>query len=184
METPFSDPSFPKLFSGYERKRPIRRQRKTLPTAPWRGGGGGWSDISREGECRIARRSKILQVFCLPNLRSHTTVGAKVFHSCLHVRIADLFEKLPSTSSKVRVYLPRLPGSTPDLRGDPPRDFRSRCSSRRARSHGSKHQLWNPPLERGPSLPTSCPRRKPCFEANHDVRVKPNERVERTNQDE
>ena len=24
------------------------------------------------------------------------------------------------------VYLPRLPGSTPDLRGDPPRDFRSR----------------------------------------------------------
>ena len=26
----------------------------------------------------------------------------------------------------VRVYLPRLPGSTPDLRGDPPRDFRSR----------------------------------------------------------
>ena len=59
METPFSDPSNPKLFSGYERKRPIRRQQKTLPTAPWRGGGGGWSDIRREGECRIARRSKI-----------------------------------------------------------------------------------------------------------------------------
>ena len=94
----------------------------------------------------------------------------------------------------VRVYLPRLPGSTPDLRGDPPRDFRSRfvTSSElreirlrfEAGSHGSKHQLWNPPLERGPSLPTSCPRRKPCFEASHDVRVKPNERVERTNQDE
>ena len=28
----------------------------------------------------------------------------------------------------VRVYLPRLPGSTPDLRGDPPRDFRSRLN--------------------------------------------------------
>ena len=115
------------------------------------------------------------------DLLAHTTVGAKVFHSCLHVRIADLFEKLPSTSSKVRVYLPRLPGSTPDLRGDPPRDFRSRfvTSSElreirlrfEAGSHGSKHQLWNPPLERGPSLPTSCPRRKPCFEASHDVYV-------------
>ena len=81
METPFSDPSFPKLFSGYERKRPIRRQRKTLPTAPWRGGGGGWSDIRREGECRIARRSKIYFVFVRG---PHTTVGAKVFHSLVY----------------------------------------------------------------------------------------------------
>ena len=55
----FLGPVKTKLFSGYERKRPIRRQRSTLPTAPWRGGGGGWSDIRREGECRIARRSKI-----------------------------------------------------------------------------------------------------------------------------
>ena len=51
----------------------------TLPTAPWRGGGGGWSDIRREGECRIARRSKI---YFLSYYRPHTTVGAKVFHSC------------------------------------------------------------------------------------------------------
>ena len=37
----------------------------TLATAPWRGGGGGWSDIRREGECRIARRSKIFFVIGL-----------------------------------------------------------------------------------------------------------------------
>ena len=184
-ETPFSDPSFPKLFSGYERKRPIRRQRSTLATAPWRGGGGGWSDIRREGECRIARRSKIYfpivgYLFVTTGLtrRWERRCSTVVFH----------------TRHEGSVYLPRLPGSTPDLRGDPPRDFRSRfvTSSElreirlrfEAGSHGSKHQLWNPPLERGPSLPTSCPRRKPCFEASHDVRVKPNERVERTNQDE
>ena len=174
METPFSDPSKPNFSRDMREKgryddngRHFRRRH-----------GGAEVGDGRISAARVSAGSR----------------GEARFTSCL-VGLTRRWERRCSTvvlhSYEGSVYLPRLPGSTPDLRGDPPRDFRSRFVKLskgslkiEAGSHGSKHQLWNPPLERGPSLPTSCPRRKPCFEASHDARVKPNERVERTNQDE
>ena len=115
METPFSDPSNSQNFSREMREkgryddngRHLRRRH-----------GGSEVGDGRISAARVSARSRGEARFTFPYLFVTTGLTRRWERRCSTVVLHTRYEG--------SVYLPRLPGSTPDLRGDPPRDFRSR----------------------------------------------------------